>query len=138
MPALFRDAWPTEVLGKFDERPTEAARAIVLGAAEWVPELDTAALMGGKAVEDAAADTAETERPFAAAEGGGTKGVGFFAGSSKVGAGNTGWEEARPVPDGPPLPVLRRGAPPAAPLAALRACWTICCCRASTSRPDVT
>ena len=50
-----------------------------------------------------------------------------FDGSSYVGSGKTGFEQALPVPDGPPPPTLRRGADPAAPLAALSACCTICC-----------
>lgn len=50
-----------------------------------------------------------------------------LAGSSKEGGGKIGLNEAFPVPDGPPPPVRRRGVEPAAPLAALNACCTICC-----------
>ena len=77
-------------------------------------------------------------RPTDAAAGGGGTSVGVvLAGSSKVGTGKTGFEAALPVPDGPPPPTRLRGAtPPAAD--ALKACCTICCCRAKTSRPLVT
>lgn len=62
-----------------------------------------------------------------------------FVGSSNSGAGNTGEEELLPVPEGPPPPILRRGAVPEVPCEdALRACCTICCWRAKTSRPLVT
>jgi len=50
-----------------------------------------------------------------------------LAGSSKEGGGKIGFDDAFPVPDGPPPPVRRRGVEPAAPLAALKACCTICC-----------
>lgn len=48
--------------------------------------------------------------------------VGFFTASSYEGGGKIGFEDAFPVPDGPPPPVLLRGVVPAAPLAALNAC----------------
>jgi len=53
--------------------------------------------------------------------------VELLAGSSYEGGGKTGFDDAFPVPDGPPPPVRRRGVEPAAPLAALNACCTICC-----------
>ena len=60
--------------------------------------------------------------------GGGTKeDEDDFAGSSYDGGGKIGWAEALPVDDGPPPPARLRCVDPAAPLAALSACCTICC-----------
>ena len=67
----------------------------------------------------------------------GTSAGAGLVGSSNSGGGKTGLEAARPVPEGPPPPILRRGTVPAC-CDALRACCTICCWRASTSRPLVT
>ena len=118
--------------------PTDEARAIVLGAV--VPPAagaDTA--LAAAMVGNAAADGTDAALVGAAAVGGvGTRVALGLAGSSKVGTGNTGFVAARPVPDGPPDPVFRRGVPPLAPAAALKACSTICCCRARTSLPLVT
>ena len=65
--------------------------------------------------------------------GGGTK-VDWdcLLGSSKTGAGKTGFDVTLPVPEGPPLPTRRLALEP--PVAAA----AICCCRAKTSRPLVT
>ena len=68
------------------------------------------------------------DRPFVIVAGVGTsEAVELLAGSSYEGGGNTGFDDAFPVLDGPPPPVRRRGVEPAAPLAALKACSTICC-----------
>mmetsp|Transcript_63507 Transcript_63507/g.125088 ORF Transcript_63507/g.125088 Transcript_63507/m.125088 type:complete len:292 (-) Transcript_63507:534-1409(-) len=105
--------------------PVVAARAIVVGAGRFgAAETELAAAIVGKVL----GEFIDVERAvIEPGGGGGTSGGGCFAGSSNVGGGNTGFVDALPVPDGPPPPVLRRGATPAAPLAALRACCTICC-----------
>lgn len=87
------------------------------------PELADADAVADKVV------AAEAERTCVDIVGGvGTReAVEDLAGSSKEGGGKIGFDDAFPVPDGPPPPVRRRGVEPAAPLAALKACCTICC-----------
>jgi hypothetical protein len=80
------------------------------------------------AVEAVAVAPVETDRTCVVAVGGvGTTAAEALAGSSKEGGGKIGFDDALPVPDGPPPPVRLRGVDPAAPLAALKACCTICC-----------
>ena len=77
---------------------------------------------------EAAEEEVLVDRALVIATGGGTsEDVELFAGSSYEGGGKTGFDDAFPVPDGPPPPVRLRGVEPAAPLAALKACSTICC-----------
>lgn len=107
--------------------PVEADRDKGI-ATGWLPAAAAAAAeMVGNAEEEPVATDAE--RGCDATEtGAGTRfAVDALAGSSKEGGGKTGLDEAFPVPDGPPHPVRRRGVEPAAPLAALKACCTICC-----------
>ena len=65
----------------------------------------------------AAAATVGNPLPVLAALdiGVGTRAGAGFAGSSNSGAGKTGFEALRPVPEGPPPPILRRGAVPEVP-----------------------
>ena len=100
--------------------------AVIVVAADGVDLLVVLEIAGKPEapVEEVLADLAFVD----IATGGGTSGaVEALAGSSYEGGGNTGFDEAFPVPDGPPPPVRRRGVEPAAPLAALNACSTICC-----------
>ena len=115
--------------------PTVAARVLIaLGAGKLgAGGMTFAAVIVGKA----AVELTDAERGTVPG-GGGTRGGLCLAGSSKQGGGKIGFAAARPVPDGTPPPTRRRGALPAAAPAALRACSTICCWRARTSRPLVT
>ena len=99
--------------------------AVIVVAADGVDLVAVVEIEGNPEaeVEEVLADRAFVD----IATGGGTSGGELLAGSSYEGGGNTGFEEAFPVPDGPPPPVRRRGVEPAAPLAALNACSTICC-----------
>ena len=120
-PTLLREICAADPIGTFGRpvvAPAEADRAIVVGTGKVAAETAFAAAIVGNAV----VEFTDAERAVAVPGGGGTSGGVGLAGSSNVGGGNTGLVAARPVPEGPPPPVLRRGALPAAPLAALRAC----------------
>lgn len=154
---LFRLVWGrgNEATGPLSAFVSVPAVAILLDAE---PETDATLLEAFNAVVDDGADTEDAVEiegnadPTVVAEvevpvertcdivwGVGTnEDVELLAGSSYEGGGNTGLDDAFPVPDGPPPPVRRRGVEPAAPLAALNACCTICCWRAKTSLPLVT
>ena len=116
------------ILPAADAAPALAAillAAVIVVAADGVAFADALEIAGNP---DAVVEDVLADRAFVViAEGGGTSEAVDLAGSSYEGGGNTGLEEAFPVPDGPPPPVRLRGVDPAAPLAALNACSTICC-----------
>mmetsp|Transcript_21967 Transcript_21967/g.52050 ORF Transcript_21967/g.52050 Transcript_21967/m.52050 type:complete len:118 (-) Transcript_21967:917-1270(-) len=97
-----------------DEATLEAAFIVV-------DEAEDPEIAGNPEATDAA--LVDTERTCGIVGGVGTReAVEFLTGSSYEGGGKMGLDDAFPVPDGPPPPVLLRGVVPAAPLAALKAC----------------
>ena len=105
--------------------PAATTAAVVEPEAEWTLEARGTA---GTPVDEAPGYPAAVETERKMPLGFGTRLVADdLEESSYVGGGKTGWTEDRPVPDGPPPPVLRLADPAKS-----------FCCLARTSRPLVT